>query len=269
MNKLKNQIKNILWKYWMRRGMQSLKRSDVRATEIKQAIQETINNQISPEEKVWISRIEQIRDQFTGNPTQVTIHDFGAGNPDSQRSEEEMTQGITSTTTYGEISLGSKPARWALLLFKLIRAVQPELAVELGTCIGISAAYQAAAMQLNGKGGLISIEGASEIAVLAEKNFQALGLKNGKVLCGTFKEVLPEIFAYSSALDYVFIDGHHDEQATVDYFELLLPHLSPGALLVFDDISWSGGMRKAWDKISKHPAVLFSIDLKMLGICQM
>jgi len=269
MNKLKNQLKNILWKYWMLRGIHSIKHSGTSAINIKQAISETIHHRMNPVEKYLINRIEKVRKQFANDPTPVTIIDFGAGDPDSRRSEEEMTQGAASTTTYGEICMGSKPALWALLLFKLIRRMKPETAVELGTCIGISAAYQSAALQLNGKGRLITIEGSEAISVLAKSNLESLNLNNVEIHCGTFKDILPEVFAKTSALDYVFIDGHHDEQATIAYFELLLPHLSPCALLVFDDISWSSGMRRAWEKISKHPSVLFSVDLKELGICQM
>ena len=269
MNKLKNQINNLRWKFWMYRGMQSLNRLEVSAVEIKQAIRETIFHKVSSEEKVWMNRIEQIRKQFTGNPTPVTILDFGAGNPDSQRSDEEMAGGITSSTTYGEICLGSKPELWAFLLFKLIRMIQPELVIELGACIGISAAYQSAAQRLNGKGRLITVEGSEAIVGLAKENIESLHLDNVDVLCGTFKEVLPQIFEKTSAADYVFIDGHHDEQATIAYFEYLLPYLSPGAILVFDDISWSSGMRRAWKKICKHPSVTFAVDLTMIGICRM
>jgi len=268
MNSLKNRIKNILWKFWMYRGMQSLKHLKASAKGIERAIRETIHHKITPEESAWINRIEQIRKQFTGNPTPVAIRDYGAGNPDSQRSNEEMAHGTDSDTTYSEICLGSKPAVWALLLFKLIRAVQPGLAIELGTCIGISAAYQSAAQLLNKKGRLITIEGSEAIAGLAKKNIKSLKLKNVEIRCGTFKEVLPEILEKTTKVDYVFIDGHHDEQATIAYFDCLLPYLSPGAILVFDDISWSNGMRRSWEKISKHSDVELAVDLKMLGICR-
>lgn len=269
MNNLKIRIKNILWLFWMYRGMQMIKYLGVPANKIKQAIQDTIHHRNDPEEKAWIIQIEKIREKFTNNQTPISILDFGAGNPDSRRSNEEMVQGSAFTTTYGEICLGSKPALWALLLFKLTRMIQPELIIELGTCIGISAAYQSAAQKLNGKGRLISIEGSEAIANLAKKNIESLQLDNVEILCGTFKEVLPQIFAETAAADYVFIDGHHDEQATIAYFEWLLPYLSPGATLIFDDISWSEGMRRAWDKICKHSAVSFYVNLNMLGICQM
>jgi predicted O-methyltransferase YrrM len=269
MKTLKNQIKNILWKYWMYRGMRSIKQIGVPANNIVQAIRETIFQTVMPEEQAWINRIERIREKFTGNLEQVEVIDFGAGNPDSSRSDKEMRQGVALTTTYNEIAMGSKPELWALLLFKLIRIIQPELAIELGTCIGISAAYQSTAQKLNGKGRLITIEGSETIAALARTNIESLHLNNVEILCGTFNKVLPKVLAKTPIVDYVFIDGHHDEQATIAYFELFLPHLSSGAVVVFDDISWSNGMRRAWEKIRKHSAVDFAVDLTMIGICRM
>jgi len=236
--------------------------------DIKQAIWETILHRISPEEKSWIDKIEQIRKHFSINSTQVSVIDYGAGAPDSSRSEEEMLKGTTSISKYSDICKGSKPELWALLLFKLVRKIQPEFAVELGTCIGISAAYQSAAQHLNGKGRLITIEGSESIANIAQNNLESLNLNNIEIICGKFKNVLPEIFAKTSGIDYVFIDGHHDEKATIEYFELFLPHLSSGALLIFDDISWSKGMKRAWKIIRNNSAVSFSADLKMIGICK-
>jgi predicted O-methyltransferase YrrM len=178
-----------------------------------------------------------------------------------------MAKGITHSTTYGEISLGSKPALWAQLLLKLIKEFRPQTALELGTCIGISASYQAASQKLNGNGKLITLEGAEAIARLAEKNIESLHLDNVQIVCGRFNDVLPAILKKNQAIDYVFIDGHHDEQATVNYYEKILPSLSPGALLIFDDIAWSDGMQRAWKKISSDENIVLSVDLNMLGIC--
>ena len=46
--------------------------------------------------------------------------------------------------------------------------------MELGTCIGISAAYQAAAIKLNEKGKLITLEGSVERTKIANENFMNL-----------------------------------------------------------------------------------------------
>jgi hypothetical protein len=64
-----------------------------------------------------------------------------------------MNRGKVVTRTVGEVSKGaSKPYFWSLLLFKLIRKFRPSICLELGTCLGISASFQAAALKLNGIG---------------------------------------------------------------------------------------------------------------------
>jgi predicted O-methyltransferase YrrM len=267
MNLLKNGIKIIIWRFFMLRGMFGLSKSSVLLQQIRQSLSETIFNQASAEEKSGINEIEQIRKKFTGNPTAVDIVDFGAGLPDSSRSENEMRLGVTHSTTYGEISLGSKPPLWAFFLFRLSRNFKPSVILELGTCIGISAAYQATALKLNKKGKLISIEGSEVIAELARKNIDSLHIDNVRIINGRFMDVLSDVLKQNQPVDYVFIDGHHDGQATLEYFEMLLPHLSNQALLIFDDISWSDGMKQAWKTISKHKSVSAAVDLGMIGVC--
>ena len=68
-------------------------------------------------------------------------------------------------------------------------------------------------------------------------------------------------------IDYAFIDGHHDEKATISYFEKVMPHLSKNAILVFDDISWSDGMRRAWKHIEKNKLIKISLNLGVVGVC--
>jgi hypothetical protein len=45
-----------------------------------------------------------------------------------------------------------------------------------------------------------------------------------------------------------------------------MPYLSDGAVIVFDDISWSTGMKKAWTEIEEDERVAASIDLGAIGI---
>ncbi|OAV75618.1 putative O-methyltransferase [Bacteroidales bacterium Barb7] len=269
---LKNSLRIFQWKFWMYRGLKKslrqTKRQDNPVIKINKAVYETIYNRVSPEEKTWISKIEKIRTNLNADKTPVSIVDFGAGKPDSKRSEEVMAEGITHSATIAETcKIASKPPVWALLLFKLIREFKPQTAIELGTCLGISASYQAVAQRINQQGRLITLEGSGEIAELAKKNFESLRLNNVSVITGRFNDTLPSVLETNHPIDYVFIDGHHDEQATVAYFEYLLPYLSPQSLLVFDDISWSKGMRKAWNKIIRDKNVKLAVDLKMVGIC--
>jgi predicted O-methyltransferase YrrM len=54
----------------------------------------------------------------------------------------------------------------ARFLFHLVRTLQPAQAIEMGACVGISGSYIAAAMRLNGKGHLWTLEGSPEMAKL-------------------------------------------------------------------------------------------------------
>lgn len=63
------------------------------------------------------------------------------------------------------------------------------------------------------------------------------------------------------------MDANHDGRATLWYFESLLRHLAPEAVLVLDDIHWSKEMRRAWRAIAQHPRVGPALDLYRLGVC--
>ena len=105
------------------------------------------------------------------------------------------------------------------------------------------------------------------LASLAGENLQKLGLDNATVIHGRFQDNLDRLISENRSVDYLFIDGHHDEHATISYFEYFIPHLSDKAIVVLDDISWSTGMRNAWNKIIEKEIVKFSVDLRVIGIC--
>ncbi|MDR9458281.1 MAG: class I SAM-dependent methyltransferase [Salegentibacter sp.] len=69
-----------------------------------------------------------------------------------------------------------------------------------------------------------------------------------------------------TSFDLIYFDGHHTKEATLKYFELLLPTAHNDSVFVFDDIHWSRGMEEAWDIIKKHPEVRVSIDTFHLGL---
>ena len=135
------------------------------------AIRETLAGELPHAEKEAIARIEQRRTALLESDGRITVVDFGAGRPDSRRSREEMERGVQSTAQVSRITAVSKPPFWALLLYKLVRRLEPVSCLELGTCVGISAAYQATALRFNGAGTMTSLEGAPEIAAIAGETF--------------------------------------------------------------------------------------------------
>jgi predicted O-methyltransferase YrrM len=152
-------------------------------------------------------------------------------------------------------------------MFQLVRALRPITSLELGTAVGLSGAYQGAALDLNGGGRLLTLEGSAGVASLAGRNFQQLNLTRVEVRDGLFRDTLKPALENLRLVDFSFIDGHHDEKATVTYFEQILPYVPNDRVIVFDDINWSDGMKNAWEALQQHDRVSAAVDVRKLGIC--
>jgi predicted O-methyltransferase YrrM len=220
-------------------------------------------------ERQRVEAIEELRQNLSRSTETVSVPDYGAGSPSETRSAEQMYEGGVTTEVVGDACRQySKSRIWALLLFQLVRQVKPAACVELGTCLGISTAYQASALELNGHGRLVTLEGSPAFAGIAGRNLESLGLDHrASVVVGRFQDTLDAVLDDLGSVDYAFVDGHHDEHATVRYFEKLLPHLSQQAVMLFDDIAWSPGMRRAWQRVSSDPRVDVSLDFISMGVC--
>jgi predicted O-methyltransferase YrrM len=233
--------------------------------------QAALSGALTLEEKAWTSRIERLRSELESSTEKVTRTDFGAGLRHAADAAPAGAEGsLAGARVEDEVQriarFSSKKGVWAVLLFKLIRELRPLRCVEMGTALGLSGAYQAAALALNGRGKLTSLEGSAELAALARRNWAALGLEGADVVVGKFSDTLGGVIGAQSPIDYVFVDGHHDENATLDYFEQLIPHLASPACLVFDDIAWSAGMQRAWRTIANDHRVKVSVDFGMMGV---
>jgi predicted O-methyltransferase YrrM len=139
--------------------------------------------------------------------------------------------------------------------------------LELGTGLGLSAAYQTAALELNGSGSLTTLEGSHAWGAVAEKGLANLGLgKRANVRIGVIEETAPEVAQLVAPIDFAFLDADHSEHATRKDFGFVLPHLSRGAVVVLDDISLSDGMRRAWKAIKRNPSVSWAVGLGRVGL---
>ncbi|MFL5845910.1 MAG: O-methyltransferase [Solirubrobacteraceae bacterium] len=213
-----------------------------------------------------IEAIEALRGRIAASDEPVEMIDFGAGSTLTGAGDAPVRR--SAPTTVGELTRStSKPARWARFLFHVVHRTGARQGLELGTSMGISAAYEAAAFAGNA-GRLLTIEGSPASAALAERHLRELGRLPDVVTIrvGRFDEALPPVLAELTDIDYVFIDGHHDEQATKDYFAQVKPHLAPGATVVFDDIRWTPGMLRAWEAVSADPDVAVAFDCGGVGL---
>jgi len=151
------------------------------------AINSVIKNNFSDKEKIWINKIEKLRKELLSSSEKISITDHGAGSPNASRTADQMYKGTVDTDTLGNVCRHrSSPYKWVLLLFRLIRMLNPETCLELGTCVGISAAYQSAGLELNKKGKLITLEGAGSLAAIAKKNLDKLRINRYDIVIERF-----------------------------------------------------------------------------------
>lgn len=139
--------------------------------------------------------------------------------------------------------------------------------IELGTNIGISSSYIAAAMSAAGPDWELHTIDTSPYRIgLAKEMHASLGLLSIRYHAGLFYDVLPSLVStIGKRIDLAFIDGQHQYQPTLDFFNLIHPYSTSNALFIFDDIEWSEGMANAWAKIQSDKRVLFSTGISGVG----
>ncbi|HEV9037409.1 MAG TPA: class I SAM-dependent methyltransferase [Puia sp.] len=207
--------------------------------------------------------IEMLRSRLSGDTGVLPIEDLGAGSVSGAGTQRRVLDIVRRS---------AKPQRLGRLLFRIARHYRPGVMVELGTSLGLSTAYLAAGAGLDraeGEAGapgsrLYTIEGSAALAEAAAGNLRSLGL-DARIVTGNFDDELAPLLQTIPPVDLAFIDGNHRYEPTMRYFESLFAHASPGAVLIFDDIYWSGEMERAWEDIRRDPRVMLTIDLFFLG----
>jgi predicted O-methyltransferase YrrM len=229
---------------------------------VRKAILATALGRQTEGEREWSARIERRRSRLVelGGPTGVPrfeAHPDGGG--EFQVSEAETTLGFAAAVM-------SLSREWSLLLMRLVRERAPRSCLELGTGFGISAAYQAAALELGAEGRLVTLEGAAEWAAVATEGLTELGLsERAQCRVGPLAETLPATAESLAPIDFVFVDAEHQKRPTLEHFHTLMPHLAGRAVLVFDDVDWPG-VRAAHDEIARDPRIAASMRSGRFGI---
>ncbi|WP_417334670.1 O-methyltransferase [Halarcobacter sp.] len=220
--------------------------------------------QLSKEDLTIFNEIEKIREEIKTERLPIILKDYGAGNPEDNRDEKQMYEGVKkSTNSFDLCSIGLKN-EWAQKLYFLVKENKPKRILELGTCCGFSSIYMSKA---NKNSTIFTVEGDCNIAKLASNNIKKANCSNIKQYIGKFQDILDDVLEEIALIDFAFIDGHHDKDATIKYFNQIKPFLTENAIVVFDDISWSEGMKEAWEIIKKDSSIERVEDLQKLGIC--
>ena len=194
------------------------------------------------------AKIEKQRKWLLSIKTNITKEDFGAG-----RLQKSVP---ISISTIAKESLS--PAKKCRLIFNTILHYQYKEILELGGSLGISSAYMAS---VAGDSKVVTLEGDAAIASYAEKVHKSLNLSNITILLGNFDETLAKALVTSKQYDLIYIDGNHTKEATIRYFDTILPFCHNDTIFIFDDIYWSHDMKLAWEYIKSHTKTTLSIDL--------
>jgi len=218
--------------------------------------------EIEPPFSDWSRKIEEIRSNYLKSSERlVGIRKEG----EYEKTSVTWTKG--KPRLLREVVRHSSNLNGCRLLYSVTAAARAKRVLELGTCVGISTAYLAAAARAQ-SGTVITIEGAADFSAQGKKTLLEAGLaEQGDFHVGLIEDELPEILARGERIDVAFVDGHHDGSATVRYTDMIRPNLAAQAVMVLDDIRWSEGMKNAWDQVRHDGGIPLTVDLGPIGIC--
>lgn len=198
--------------------------------------------------------IEQARKRLLHDKREIMVTDLGAGshlNNNRQRQISDIARNAL------------KSPKLAQLIYRLAVNQHPQNIIELGTCLGITTLYM---QQAAPEAKVYTLEGCPQTATVAGEVFKQDGAIGIQQLVGNFDDTLQPLINNLSQLDFIYIDGNHQKEATLRYFEWCLPKVHEDTLLIFDDIYWSEGMKEAWAQIKAHPQVTVTADLFWIGL---
>jgi predicted O-methyltransferase YrrM len=201
-----------------------------------------------------INSIIKLTKQLSKDQQILEIEDLGAGSrtmPFKTRKVADIARRSSSSPKFG---------KW---LQRCVAHLQPQTIIELGTCLGIGSAYLAIG---NPQAAVYTIEGSESLRQVALQNFNKLGIKNITTYQGNFNATLPVLLKQCGTFDLAYVDGNHQKDATLQYFEQLTHYANERSVIIFDDIRWSEGMAKAWLEICRNRQVTLSLDFFRFGI---
>ena len=181
----------------------------------------------------------------------LNIQDFGAGSK-KLGNVRKVNQLLRTSSSIG---------KFGKLFYQIAKHYQPESILEFGTSIGIGSIHFAAG---NKNTQVLTVEACPETFAIAQENFAKIGLENVEGVNSTFDAFLSS--QPKTQFDIIFIDGHHDGTALLNYCKSLKSTIHDETLIIVDDIRWSQSMFDAWTTLKNSDEFHVSIDLFRMGI---
>ena len=198
--------------------------------------------------------LQQYRNALLENKNSIEVTDFGVGSKVFKSNKRKIAQ-IAKTSGIS--------AKRAQLLFRISNYFQPENILELGTSLGLATS----ALALGNKNAqIITLEGCPNTANQCQLQLQKFRINNVACVITEFSGYLTSHNPQLTTHNLIYFDGNHSKEATLAYFDLLLPTITNDSVWIFDDIHWSAEMEEAWEAIKKHPKVSVTIDTFQWGL---
>jgi predicted O-methyltransferase YrrM len=183
---------------------------------------------------------------------------------------EPYEQGVWAGDVHTHFHLSSSFGMKGRILNTIVRVMRSEKCLELGTAYGMSALFIIEALKSIGEAShLTTIERLKFQFLLASKMLNTRYGDHVSCHLGLTEEVLPNLVKSLSKIDFMFHDAAHTKEHYIRDFNLVLPILVPGSVVLIDDIRWDAGRfsttntrcYEGWMEIVSHPRVLRAVEI--------
>ena len=207
------------------------------------------------------AQIEKRREAMLRAPKLIDYVDFGSG-ANQGTSRKRMVSDIAKTDL--------EPRLYGELLFRLVNWLGHQVReeegrdlniIELGTSLGITAAYLAMADSRNH---VLTFDGCPAVMDMARFNWTKLGIRNITGVVGDIDDTLA--LHLSDTVDIAFIDANHTKEAALRYFDAIAAHVSCKSVVILDDIYHNRDMHTAWQTVCERQDVTSTMDLWKMGL---
>lgn len=215
---------------------------------IYQFVDECLKTSINSSDLIKLKNFQQ---GLKNDTRIIDVQDFGAG-----------SKQLTSKRSIRSIfKISSSKGKFAHLFYQLAKYYQAQNSLEFGTSLGVGTVHFALGNPISN---ITTVEACKTTAKIAQENFDALALNQIELHNTTFADFLQH--SDDKKYDIVFIDGHHDGEATITYINQLDDKIHDDTFLIIDDIRWSNSMFTCWQKLVQDNRFHVSIDLFRMGI---
>ena len=164
------------------------------------------------------------------------------------------------TLALGEVSIMQITPEQGAFLSLLIGALGVRRPIEVGTFTGYSAICLARPLPEDGT--LLCLDSSEEWTGLARTYWERAGvLDRIELMLGDAEDSL-QSFPEEPLFDFAFIDA--DKTRYDAYFELLLPRLEKGSVMVFDNMLWGGDVLQQF-LVEPNARAINALNRKLAG----